>query len=261
MIGFVRRAGLGVSLAFGLALGLALGLGLGPAGCSDSEKAGAEEARRQAEAEQKAKQATAPAKRMATPVPGEARVPCTQLIDLPAFQTALGEKEPLAVKDVTKNDRDSSSSCSLVRGGKRPNEAEQKALIKKTGKLGVLPGDELCNVTAYCSVIADADRFRAGCKQRKDQDDESLGTYACVHIVAVGADDVKVYQFIDEDTRCILQVRGGPSTVDNDLIRSCAKTARDAIGPAQIRVDAPAAPGSAGSADSADSAGSAGSGG
>ena len=218
---------------------IVLGLVLAGAACGNSEKAGADEARRAAEAEQKAKQAQAPAKKMATPVPGQAHVPCTQLIDASAFQTALGEKEGVVVKEVTKNDRDSSASCSLVRGGKRPNEAEQKALIKKAGKLGVLPGDELCNVTAYCSVIADADRFRAGCKDRKDQDDDTLGTYACVHIVAVGADDVKVYQFIDEDTRCILQVRGGPSNVDNDMIRSCAKAARDTIGPAQIRVDAP----------------------
>jgi len=234
-----------------IVLGLALGLGA-VTGCSNSEKAGAEEARRQAEAEQKAKQAQAPAKKMATPVPGQAHVPCAQLIDGAAFQTALGEKEMVVVKEVTKNDRDSSASCSLVRGGKRPNEAEQKALIKKAGKLGVLPGDELCNVTAYCSVIADTDRFRAGCKERKDRDDDTLGSYACVHIVAVGADDVKVYQFIDEDTRCILQVRGGPSNVDNDMIRSCAKAARDTIGPAQIRVDPAAAPaaGSAGSAGS-----------
>lgn len=244
----VRRLGTGI--------GLALTLGLGTA-CSNSEKAGAEEARRQAEAEQKAKQVQAPAKKMSTPVPGEARVPCTQLIDVAAFQTALGEKEPLAIKDVTKSDRDSSASCALLRGGKRPNEAEQKALLKKAGKLGVLPGDELCNITAYCAVIADADRFRAGCKERKDHDDDSLGSYACVHIVAVGADDVKVYQFIDEDTRCILQVRGGPSNVDNDIIRSCAKAARDAIGPAQIRVDAAAA-GTTGSAGSAGSAGSGG---
>jgi len=240
----VRRPGLWLGLGLSLALGLV-------AGCGDSEKAGAEEARRQAEAEQKAKQVQAPAKKMSTPVPGEAHVPCTQLIDLAAFQTALGEKEQLAIKDVTKSDRDSSASCALLRGGKRPNEAEQKTLIKKSGKLGVLPGDELCNITAYCAVIADADRFRAGCKERKDHDDDSLGSYACVHIVAVGADDVKVYQFIDEDTRCILQVRGGPSNVDNDIIRSCAKAARDAIGPAQIRVDAPAAgTGSAGSAGS-----------
>jgi len=235
-----------------IVLGLVLA---GAAACGNSEQAGAEEARRAAEAEQKAKQAQSPAKKMATPVPGQAHVPCAQLIDASAFQTALGEKEGVVVKEVTKNDRDSSASCSLVRGGKRPNEAEQKSLIKKAGKLGVLPGDELCNVTAYCSVIADADRFRAGCKERKDQDDDTLGTYACVHIVAVGADDVKVYQFIDEDTRCILQVRGGPSNVDNDMIRSCAKAARDTIGPAQIRVDAAAASGSTGSAGSAGSGG------
>ena len=43
----------------------------------------------------------------------------------------------------------------------------------------------------------------------------------------------------------ILQVRGGPSLTDNELIQSCAKVARDAIGPAQIKVE-PVRPGSAG---------------
>jgi hypothetical protein len=211
------------------------------AACSNSEKAGAEEAKREAEAAQKAKQAEAPAKKLAPPVPGEAHVPCGRLIDVPAFQTALGEKDPLVVKEVTKNDAEAAAACSLVRGGKRPNEAEQKALIKKQGKLGVLPGDELCSVTAYCRFITDVDRLRATCKARKDHDDDSMGSYACVHIVAVGADDVKVFQFVDEDTRCILQVRGGPSNVDNELIRTCAKAARDTIGAAQIRVDVQAA--------------------
>jgi hypothetical protein len=212
---------------------------LGLSACTNSEKAGAEEAKRQAEAEQKARQAQSAApKKLATPVPGEAHVPCGRLIDAAAFQTALGEKEPLVVKEVTKSDAEAAAACSLVRGGKRPTDAEQKALIKKAGKLGVLPGDELCNVTAYCRFITDVDRLRATCKARKDHDDDSMGSYACVHVVAVGADDVKVYQFVDEDTRCILQVRGGPSNVDNELIRSCAKAARDTIGPAQIRVDA-----------------------
>jgi hypothetical protein len=210
--------------------------------CGNSEKAGAEEAQRQAEQEQKARQAAAtPATRMATPVPGQAHVPCSQLIDAAAFQTALGEKLALTVKDVTKTEPEAAASCSLIRGGKRPSDAEQKALLKKEGRLGVLPGDELCNVTAFCSTIEDPDRFRAGCKQRKDRDDESLGSYACVHIVAVGADDVKVFRLLDDDTRCILQVRGGPSNVNNDSIQSCAKAARDAIGPAQIKVDAAAA--------------------
>ncbi len=222
---------------------LRLGLGLTLSACSNAENAGAEAARRQAAAEQKAKDTSAaPAKRMSTPVAGQTRVPCTQLIDVAAFQTALGEKEPLVVKDVTRSEADATSSCSLIRGGKRPNEAAQQALLKKDGKLGVMPGDELCSVTALCSTIEEPERFKAACKARKEQDDDSLGSYACVRVVAVGPADVKVFQLLDEDTRCVLHVRGGPSNVDNDQIRSCAKAARDSIGPAQIRVDhAPAA--------------------
>jgi hypothetical protein len=232
---------------------LALGSLLGLTACGNSERTGADEARRQAEQEEKARQSAAPAaKKLATPVPGHAHVPCGQLIDPAVFQTALGEKEPLTVKDVTKTEPEAAASCSLVRGGKRPSEAEQKALLKKDGRLGVLAGDELCNVTAFCSTIEDAEHFKARCKERKDRDDESLGSYACVHIVAVGADDVKVFRLLDDDTRCILQIRGGPSNTRNDSIQSCAKAARDAIGPAQIKLDptapaaAPAGSGSAG---------------
>jgi hypothetical protein len=211
---------------------------LGLWACGNSENAGAEEARRAAEQEQKSKETrAAPAKRLATPVPGQAHVPCTQLIDLAAFQTALGEKEPPVLNDVTKT-VEAAASCSVVRGGKRPSAAEQQAMLKKSGRLGVLPGDELCNVTAFCWSIEDAERFKASCKERKDKDDESMGSYACVQIVATGVNDVKVFKFFDEDTRCILQVRGGPSNVDNELIQSCAKAARDTIGPAQIRIDA-----------------------
>lgn len=242
----VSLPGMRVTLAT-LLVGV-LGGGLGVPACGNSEQAGAEEARRQAEQEAKARQtAAAPVKRLATPVPGQAHVPCTQLIDAAAFQTALGEKEPLTVRDATKAEPEAAASCSLVRGGKRPSEAEQKALIKREGRLGVLPGDELCNITAFCWTIEDAERFKAACKQRKDRDDESLGSYACVHIVAVGADDVKVFRLLDDDTRCILQIRGGPSNVNNDSIQTCAKAARDAIGPPQIKVDAAgAAAGSAG---------------
>ncbi len=209
---------------------------LGLWACGSSENAGAEEARRAAEQEQKAKEAHgAPAKRLATPVPGQAHVPCTQLLDLAAFQTALGEKEAPVIKDVTKT-VEAAASCSLMRGGKRPSEAEQKAMLKRSSRLGVLPGDELCNITAFCWSIEDPERFKAGCKEKKDKDDDSMGSYACVHISPVGVDDVKMFTFFDEDTKCILQVRGGPSNVDNETIQRCAKTARDTIGPDQIKV-------------------------
>lgn len=221
------------------------------AACSgNSENAGAEAARREAEAEAKtkAKTAAAPAQKLATPVPGEQHVPCSQLIDLPAYQTALGEKEPPTVKDVTKNDARAAASCAIVRGGKRPSEAEQKAMLKRQPRLGVLPGDDLCIITAYCWTIEEAERFKASCKQQKDQEDQSMGSYACVHVFPVGADDVKQFTFFDEDTKCVIKARGGPSNVDNDLIQACAKTARDTIGPTQIAVGAaaPAAPTPAG---------------
>jgi hypothetical protein len=212
-------------------------VGLGIAACGNAENAGAEEARRLAAQEQQARAATAaPAKMRATPVPGEARVPCTQLIDLAAYRAALGEKEPLELRDVTRTERAASSSCALVRGGKRLSIAEQEARSKQTSRLGVLPGDVVCHITAYCSTLTSPEQFRTTCKPSKGQDDESLGSYACVQTHGVGADDVKVYRLLDDDTRCILQIRGGPSNVNNDLIQKCARTARDTIGPAQIKV-------------------------
>ncbi len=235
------------------AAAIVLGGPLGPAGCGNSERAGAEEAQRQAEQEQKAaRQTSTPTKRISPPVPGQAHIPCSQLIDAAAFQTALGEKLPLTVKEVTKSEPDSVASCSLIRGGKPLSAGEQKAMLQKAGRLGVLPGDELCNVTAFCSTIEDPDRFRASCKERKDRDDESLGSYACVHIQPVGADDVKLFRLLDDDTRCILQIRGGPSNVNNDSIQTCAKAARDTIGPEQIKV--PAAAGGAAAAPAGGSA-------
>lgn len=222
-----------------------LGAAIALVACGNSEREGAEAARKRAEAEARSKTAAAPAQRLATPVPGQAHVPCSQLIDVAAFQTALGEKQPLALKEVTRSEPDAAASCSLLRGGKRPGEAEQKALLKRDGKLGVLPGDELCNVTAYCSTIEDPERFKDRCKRNRDQDDDSLGSYACVHMVAVGADDVKVFRLLDDDTRCVLQIRGGPSNTNNAMIQRCAKAARDSIGPAQIKVDAATPAGSA----------------
>ena len=52
---------------------------------------------------------------------------------------------------------------------------------------------------------------------------------------------MKRFRFFDDDTKCIIQVRGGPSNVDNDLIGKCAKAAHDLIGPDQIKVGAPPA--------------------
>lgn len=198
-----------------------------------------EEAKREAEALEKKAEAPKPAQKVLPPVPGEQHVPCDQLLDPVVFTTALGETEPLAVKDMTKQDAEAAASCSLVKGGVMLTAKEQEALAKKTNhRLGVLAGDELCNVTAYCWTVENEENFKARCKQKGHKDDTSMGNYACVQVVAQGADDVNLYRFFDPDTKCILQVRGGPSNVDNEKILACANTARDSIGPDQIKVDA-----------------------
>src|SRR5687768_16678807 len=119
------------------------------AGCGNKEDA-REEAKREAEALEKKAEAPKPAERKLPPVPGEQHVPCDQLIDPAAFQAALGEAEPLAVKDATAQDAEAAASCSLVKGGAKLDAKQQEALAKKTNRrMGVLPGDDICNITAY----------------------------------------------------------------------------------------------------------------
>jgi hypothetical protein len=213
------------------------------AGCSKGANEGAEAAKKEAEKEQKEKEKSGGvAQKINPPVAGRAKLDCANLINVDLFQQALGEKEPITVAP-SGSEPDAAASCSLIRGGKKLSQAEQAAKLKKEPRLGVLPGDEICNVSTFCWTIEDPDRFRKKCAEIKDKDDDTLGFYSCVMIVAQGADDVKRFRFFDDDTKCIIQVRGGPSNVDNDLNGKCAKTAHDLIGPDQIKVGAaPAAP-------------------
>jgi hypothetical protein len=225
----------------------------GIAGCKSSAEEGAEAARKEVEAEVKRK-AAAPttAKKVAPPVAGRARIPCEQLIDAAGFTAALGEKDPLTIKDVSTSQAEAAASCSLVRGGTRPTQAQQEAMLKKSRRLGVMAGDDICNVTAFCWTVEDDAHFKQRCKDQGFQDDDSLGFYACVQVVAQGADDVRTFRVLDDDTKCVLQVRGGPSMTDNAVISTCAKAAHDLIGTSNIAVGAaapaPAAGETAGSA-------------
>ena len=215
------------------------------AACGKGANEGAEEARKQAEKEQaeKAKEGGV-ATKISPPVPGKQKLDCNKVIKADLFQQALGETETLSVK-ASDSEPDSAASCDLIRGGKKLTEAEQKAKLKKEPRLGVMAGDPVCNISTFCWTIEDPERFRKRCAEMKEKDDDSLGFYSCVLIVAQGADDVKRFRFFDNDTKCIIQVRGGPSNVDNDLIGRCAKAAHDLIGPDEIKpgpAPAPAAP-------------------
>lgn len=214
-------------IVFGLVLGV---------GCGKAEQAGAESAKNEArELAAKAEQHDLIASKINPPVAHHAKLNCARVIDAAKFTGALQETAPISVED-SKTEPDAAASCSLIRGGRRVSEREQQAELKRRGRLGVLPGDELCNITTFCWTIEDPERFAAKCVDRKEKLANTLGFQTCIRVVATGVYDVNRYQFFDADTKCIFQVRGGPSMVNNDYIEKCAKAAYDLIGPEEIKV-------------------------
>jgi hypothetical protein len=213
-------------------------------GCNAAEE-GAKEAKREAEAE-RAKQAAAvkPVERVKPPVSQGTRLRCDQVMDPTVYTEALGELDALTVRDSTGAMTDATVSCSLIRGGVRPDAKAQEKMMKKTGRLGVLPGDEICNVTLYCWVVEDEAKFRTRCTpsttEVKTPDESSTGGFACRTTRQNGEFDIDSFKFFDADTKCLIGVRGGPSMTDNDKIASCARAARDSIAGEHIKSDSPA---------------------
>ena len=142
----------------------------------------------------------------------------------------------------SKSEPEAAASCSLMRGGKRPTDAEQKSMIKQHGKLGVMPGDELCNISTFCWTIEDPDRFMKKCAELKENSDNTSASGVRL-VVATGADDVNNAAALRRRTKCIIQVRGGPTT-STTISSASARRASTLIGPDQIKVTASAAAGS-----------------
>src|SRR5687768_18584618 len=87
--------------------------------CSKGSNEGAEEAKKQAEKEQKEKEASGGvAKKINPPVPGRAKLNCNAVINATQFTQVLGEVEPVTVAE-SKSEPDAAASCSVLRGGKR----------------------------------------------------------------------------------------------------------------------------------------------
>ncbi|MEZ4400617.1 MAG: hypothetical protein R3B06_11395 [Kofleriaceae bacterium] len=211
--------------------------------CGNAAEEGAREAKREAEAERaKAAAELKPVDRVKPPVPQGTKLRCDQVIDPTVYGEALAELDPLTVRDATGAMADATVSCSLIRGGVRPDAKAQEKLIKKYGRLGVLPGDELCNVTLYCWVLEDAAKFKERCRatptEVKTPDDSATGGFACRETRQAGEFDLDAFKFYDEDTKCVIGVRGGPSNTDNDKIAACARAARESIGAEHIKPDA-----------------------
>ncbi|WP_428262791.1 hypothetical protein [Haliangium sp.] len=170
-----------------------------------------------------------------TTLPSGVHVACDGLLDAAQLTEMLEEKEPLGIVDLTDKNPDSTSTCSIRRGGKALDEKVQDRQIEKTGRLGVMGGDELCNLTMYCSVTPDQSALEQRCKSQGSVGNHTLGVFSCVRVTPKGEKDGYSYRFIDADSKCTLEVRGGPGVVEEGMVQACSRAAMELITPASVR--------------------------
>jgi hypothetical protein len=168
-------------------------------------------------------------------VPYGKQVSCADVISPATFSKYIGD-EVGEVKDRGKSNSEASLSCGLIRAGKPPTTDAQLRKYQREGmKLGVLPGDEYCQVTAYCSMATDDERFKKKCEDQKDIGNEAVGRFACVHTSQRGTKEAYTYRVLDPDSKCLLEVMGGPSVTDEPLVQSCTRAALEDIELAELK--------------------------
>lgn len=208
------------------------------AGCSkkDPAKANEAEAQKKDEAEKKDHPEA-----KTTPVPPGKVIACTDWVDGAKFGAALkeagiGEEDEITPVDTRKKHKKSglTSACDIVRMGEPPSIAKQKEMSKKTGRLGTLPGDPWCNLRAFCSIAEQTD-YEKVCSGKGDRVNKELGVTACVRTSIMGKYDAFSYRLIDKDTKCLLEIRGGPSVSEEATVRTCAKIAMEMFTKATLK--------------------------
>lgn len=168
--------------------------------------------------------------KLTTAVPYGKHLACEDVFpDTAPFTAAMGD-EIGEIKDKSKSNSAATVVCSLIRAGEPPESPKElKTLEDKYAKLGVLPGDEYCMITAYCSLANDEDSFKAKCEADGHQRSSLAGQFACLRATEKGAEYSYTYKFIEPDTKCTLEAMAGPSVNDEEIVKNCALAARDAM--------------------------------
>jgi hypothetical protein len=203
--------------------------------CSKDDGDGGSYARDQANAN-KPKNKGKPAEKIKTAVTAGKRVPCEVLFSPEPFTEALEEEEPVVISDETAKSKEASSICGIVRGGERPDAEAQKKMSEKNALLGVLPGDQICNVEVFCWEVPTAEQLKKNCSKKAEAGkadsatDVELGSvYACEQLRMQGPYDRFSYEAVDPETKCRVNVRGGPSMNDQAKTKTCAKIILDQL--------------------------------
>lgn len=217
----------------GIALAISLVASL--AACSKDDGDGGSYAREQANAN-KPKNKGKPAEKIKTAVQAGKRVPCETLFSPEPFTEALEETEPVVITDETAKSKEASSICNIVRGGERPDAEQQKKMSEKNALLGVLPGDPICTAEVFCWEVPSAEQLKKNCAKKTEDgkadgatDVEIGGVYTCEQLRMQGPYDRFSYEAVDPETKCRVNVRGGPSMNDQDKTKACARVVLDQL--------------------------------
>jgi hypothetical protein len=165
-----------------------------------------------------------------TTVPYGKQVSCDKLLDAAKLSPALGETDPVTIVDLKQTDHEAAAVCSIRKGGKAPTAAEQAKKLEKNGLLlGVLPGDEICQLRAYCSfpydVAAEKKRVEATGETCSEGD---IGDLTCIKSIPVGPKDRTIVTVLDGDAKCRYTI--SPTTlVDAEPMKLCARTFVDQL--------------------------------
>ncbi len=173
--------------------------------------------------------------KLTTAVPYGKHLACADVFpDTALFTEKMGD-EIGSIKDKSSSNSSASVVCSLIRAGEPPSSPKElKTLEEKYAKLGVLPGDEYCMISAYCSLAADLDSFRAECEKNGNQNATLDGDFACVRATEKGVEYSYTYKFIEPDTKCVVEAMAGPSVNDENMVRNCASAAKELMTMASV---------------------------
>jgi hypothetical protein len=171
--------------------------------------------------------------KVTTAVPYGKTVPCSDIFEPDKVGTFLNDL--VEIKDRTESTREATAVCAIMRSGEPPKDATELKDKNKNQILGVLPGDEYCTISLYCSRPAEMERFKKKCEERGDEGNRDLGQYACVHKSQRAAKYAYTYRTIQRATKCHIEVMGGPSVTDEPLVQNCTKAALELLEKANLK--------------------------
>lgn len=215
-----------------LALVVAAAAGLG-AGCKD-EQGSADKPPPAPKANPNNVQALKPA------IPLGKHVPCSTLVDPVKIGASMGKE--VTIQDVSKIDDRANAVCRIRLGGTPLTEAELKKLQGKDPEiaiLGIVPGDEICQITLLGSFPYSVDDATKKCTKDGGtvlgEGEGRIGDFTCMETVQAGSTDRYIVTIMDAETKCTYRINPGPGATDLALTNACAKAALDTIGPENLK--------------------------